>query len=210
MDKAIQERMFEPFFTTKEEGQGAGLGLATAYTIVKEHHGWIDCESEKGVGTTFFVYLLVAELQAVGSAEETHEQIPELITFDDSDFETDPLRGTEKILVISAVDRFRSIVSEMLESHDYSVLLGLDGPDGLNIFAHEKDSVDLVILDLSIQGMSGQEILAELLSTNPQARVLIVTGFTTDSTQWKGARTILNKPFKTPQLLRTVRNILDA
>ena len=143
------------------------------------------------------------------SADEDAEAIPEIISGEEVQIDLDSLRGTEKVLVIADVDRFRRILTEMLEAHDYNVLLGINIRDGLDIFAHEKDKVGLVILDLSMPGVSSQELLAELLAIDAQAQVLIVTGYTTSSAAWIGARAILNKPFNSHKLLHTVRKILD-
>jgi len=208
MDEAAQEHLFEPFFTPQEADRGTGLGLAMVYAIVREHQGWIECESEPGAGTTFSLYLPVPSLEQ--GAEAVDLGTPEIIIGDEAVLEMESLRGMEKILLIADVDRFRKILTEILERHGYTVLVGLDVRDGLNIFQFEKEEIDLVILDLTSPGMSSQEIMNRLSPLGPAARILVVTGYTEDSSSWKGAKAVLNKPFKTYQLLRAVRQVLDS
>ena len=135
---------------------------------------------------------------------------PEIVTSEEAIFDTDLLRGDEKVLVIADVDRFRKILFEMLERHGYDVHLGLDIRDGLSLFEIDRENIDMVVIDLSMPDMSSEEVLGELLALHPEVRVLVVTGFTMDSTPWHGAKAVLNKPFKTYHLLRTVRQVLDA
>ena len=208
MDAEAQEHLFEPFFTTQDPERATGLGLAMVYAIVREHQGWVGCESDPGSGTTFSIFL-----PAVDEALETSQidalDAPQIIFAQASAFDTDALRGTEKILVIADVDRYRKILTEMLERYGYEVLVGLDVRDGLNVFQFEKDTVDLVVLDLSTPGMSAREILNLLATIDPTSRVLVVSGYTADSAPWRGAMAVLNKPFKTHQFLRTVRQLLE-
>jgi CheY-like chemotaxis protein len=133
---------------------------------------------------------------------------PEIITSEDTLFDTDTLRGSEKVLIIADIDRSRKVISEMLEYHGYEALVGLDVHDGLNLFELAHQDVALVIIDLSQPDNSSREILAQLLAIQAEARVLITTGYTQDSPPWAGARAVLNKPFKTHHLLRTVRKII--
>ena len=184
MDQETRERIFEPFFSTKEEGQGTGLGLAMVYAIVKEHNGWIECDSAPGSGTTFTVNLPAGTHDARPS-EATEALEPEIITGEEAKTAIDSLHGTEPVLVIADVDRFRRILTEMLERHGYEVLLGINIRDGLNVFQHEKERMGLVILDLSAPGASSQELLAELLAIDPGARVLVVTGYATSGSAWQ-------------------------
>ena len=179
------------------------------YAIVKEHNGWIECDSAPGSGTTFSVNLPAGARDA-RTAEAAKTPEPEIVTSEEPKAAIDSLRGTEPVLIIADVDRFRRILTEMLERHGYEVLLGINIRDGLNVFQHEKERMGLVILDLSAPGASSQELLAELLAIDPRARVLVVAGYATSGAAWQGARAVLNKPFNTHRLLQTVRNILDG
>jgi len=207
MDEETQQHLFEPFFTTQDPKRSTGLGLAMVYAIIREHSGWIECESQPETGSSFSVFLPLEDSEANGESA-AGEKPPELIGSEDSPFSSEALRGTEKILLIADVDRYRNILAEMLERHDYEVLVGLDVRDGLNIFQFEKETVDLVVLDLSTPGISGQDVLNQLHTMAPAVRILVATGYTIDSTPWQGASAILNKPFKTRQFLRTVHSLL--
>jgi two-component system, sensor histidine kinase len=207
MDAETQQHIFEPFLTTQDPKRATGLGLAMVYAIIREHHGWIECESQPESGSSFSVFLSVEDPEA-NEENPGREKAPELVGSEGSPFNSETLRGTEKVLLIADIDRYRNILAEMLERHDYEVLVGLDVRDGLNIFQFEKDTVDLVVLDLSTPGISGQDVLNQLHAIAPEVRILVATGYTVDNTPWQGASAILNKPFKTRPFLRTVRSLL--
>ena len=208
MDEGTQERMFEPFFTTKQSPVPAGLGLAVVYGIIRDHGGWIDCESEPGKGTTLAIYL-PSEESRIGSNGD-HDRAAQ---------DEDPasrvvnlaaLRGEESILVIADVDRFRKILDLMLEHNGYDVHLGRGARDGIDLFRHARDDIDLVVLGLSQPGISNQEVLNELRGIDAGAKVLLVSGHPLTRSFAQGATGVLLKPFNTTQLLQTVRRILDA
>ncbi len=208
MDTEAQEHIFEPFYTTNDLDRGKGLGLATVYAIIREHQGWLECDSILNEGTTISAFI-----PAFSAADEeiaAQYSAPQIITSEGNIFETDALRGTEKILVIADADRSRKIISEMLEFHDYDVLVGLDMRDGLSLFELARADIALVILDISLPENSSRDILAQLLTIDSHAAILVTTGYTRDSSPWIGARAVLNKPFKTHHLLRTTRQIIDA
>ncbi len=208
MDDEAKEHLFEPFYSNVDIEHGKGLSLAATYSIVSEHQGWIECDSTPGEGTTISIFLPVQTDQEPTSVRALSS--PEIITSDDAIFDTDRLRGTEKILVIADVDRGRRVLSAMLEHHGYDVLVGLDIRDGLNLFEMARNDVSLVLLDLSQTNNSAREILDQILALDPDAHILATTGYTQDSTPWLGAQAVLNKPFKTHHLLRTVRSIIDG
>lgn len=208
MDDEAQEHLFEPFYSNVDIEHGKGLSLAATYSIVNEHQGWITCDSTPGQGTTISIYLPVQTDQQF--AAERARSSPEIITSDDAIFDTDRLRGAEKILIIADGDRGRRVLSAMLEHHGYDVLVGLDIRDGLNLFELAHHDVSLVVLDLSQTSNSAREILDQIIAVDPDARILATTGYTQDSTPWRGAHAVLNKPFKTHHLLRTVRRIIDG
>jgi len=208
IDSETQEHIFEPFYTTEESGISKGLGLAMVYSLVREHRGWIECKSTVGEGTVFSLFLPTGKIEV--SAPQPQVHLPEIITGDDPLHDTSSLRGDEKILIIADVDRFRKMLSEMLERHGYDVDIGLNVRDGLSLFEHDRNTIGLVIVDLSMPDSSSEEVLSELLALHPAVRVLVVTGYTTDSAPWQMAKAVLNKPFKTYHLLRTVRQVLSA
>ena len=221
MDDEVRERVFEPFFSTKQAGPGTGLGSTIVYALTRAHHGWVECASTSGEGTTISLYLPIAdqlpETDEVAQTETITLSAVESEPLDSAlfmdiggDIDPEELYGTETVLVIADIDRTRIITTEMLERHDYSVLVGIDAKDGLNIYEHEKDALALVVLDLSASDAANRETLSALLAINPGAQVLVVTGYATDADDLGGAAGVLIKPFKTDLLLRKVRDLLDA
>ncbi|MDA0335831.1 MAG: response regulator [bacterium] len=207
MDEATRERIFEPFFTTKEGGGPAGLGLAAAYGIVRDHGGWIDCESVPGRGTTMSVFLPAG----AASGEASRVAVTEASAMP-SVADLRPFRGRETVLVIADGDRFRKILDLMLERNGYQVHLGRDAGDGVNLFRHEFERLDLVIIALSqpAKATSVEDLLAELLRIDARARTLVVTARPEATPRWGAASAVMLQPFNTYQLLKTVRGILDA
>jgi signal transduction histidine kinase/CheY-like chemotaxis protein len=157
MDEEVQRQVFEPFFTTKDVDKGTGLGLATAFGIVQNHDGSIECESTIGVGTTFTVHLPTAESDVVPEAEGVVEEIP---------------RGTETLLLIDDEEVTRKSLSAYLSGQGYRILLGKDGRDGLNVYEQHEKEIALVLLDLSMPQMTGQEVLRALRDLNPNQKVI--------------------------------------
>jgi PAS domain S-box-containing protein len=195
MDEKTQERVFEPFFSTKEVNKGTGLGLATAYAIVHRYRGWFEVQSTLGVGTTFSVYLRAT--QQVSVVQETVE-------------EKEIAGGTETILIVDDEEEIRAILALMLERKGYTVLQGTDGEDGLEVFKRERNRIDLVLLDLVMPRMSGQEVLAAIHAIDPDFKVVISTGITADEVRLEGARDLISKPYRAERVLQTVRRALDS
>ena len=198
MDSETQERIFEPFFTTKEVGKGSGLGLTTVYGIVKKHDGRIEIDSERGKGTTFRIYLPIVTKQDSEEEEESGE-IP---------------GGTETILLVDDEEMIRDLGKNILEQWGYTVLLASDGQEGLNAFLQNQARIDLVILDLSMPKMSGREVLTQIRSVSPEAKVAISSGYSPEGIEKeelerRGATGFLSKPYMLFEMLRTVRNLLD-
>lgn len=208
LDPEAREHLFEPFLTPPSGDLTDGMGLATAYAVAKEHQGWIEYESSAGGGTTFTLYLPAAASDSDTSGAAPPTDAPVLLNGDGPAREGGVLGGTERILVIADVDRYRKAVTETLERHGYDVLVGLDVADGLNVFRFEKARVDLVVVDLSRPGAAGQEVLAQLRAEDPGVRVLVLTGYTAVSAPWRGALAVLNKPYKDHQLLQAVRGLV--
>ena len=206
MDDATRERIFEPFFTTKSSAGPAGLGLAAAFGIARDHGGWIECVSDAGQGTTMSIFL---PLGRPGPAEEDVVPVTDSIVTTGT-LDLRPLRGKESILVIADVDRFRKVLDLMFERHGYQVHLGRDPRDGVELFRHEYGQIDLVVLGLTQPGAPAEELLTQLLRIDSRARILVVTAQTRPASAWKGAAGVLMQPFNTYQLLKTARSIIDA
>jgi two-component system cell cycle sensor histidine kinase/response regulator CckA len=199
MDRKTLTRIFEPFFTTKEFGKGTGLGLAVVYGIVKGHDGHIMCYSEPGEGTIFKIYLPVIERVA-----ETAEARAEFSV----------RGGTEVILLVDDEQSVLRLGERILKSSGYTVLTAPDGEGALGIYRSQKELIHLVMLDLIMPGMGGKRCLEELIKVNPEVKVVIASGFSTDGGEstlmGAGARGYVSKPYEIRQMLRVVRDILDA
>jgi two-component system cell cycle sensor histidine kinase/response regulator CckA len=194
------EHIFDPFFTTKETGRGTGLGLSTVYGIVKAHHGYIYCYSEPGAGTTFKIYLPAQEA-ALPTPDQDRGPSDRLF------------KGSETILLVDDEQALRDLGSRFLSEAGYRTLLAANGEEALEVYRARKDEIDLVIMDLSMPGMGGHKCLQEILAINPQAKVVIASGYSANG-QAKvalesGAASYVAKPFRLIDLLVTVRDVLD-
>ena len=193
MDEETQGRIFEPFFTTKKAG--TGLGLATVHTIIREHRGWVACESQVGVGSTFSVYLPVAEVERSSpEVEQENDALPS---------------GTETILLIEDEEPVLDTLRLMCSRQGYKILEAHNGQEGWEVFQRERARIDLVLLDLSMPEMSGQELMAQMLDLDPEVKVIISTGYTQYQAESLGARALLPKPYGSRQALQTIRQVLD-
>lgn len=198
MDEATRKKAFEPFFTTKEVGKGTGLGLSMAYGIVKQHNGIIDVSSEPGTGTTFRIYLPLVGAEAE-QAMEPERPLPK--------------GGTETILVAEDNDALRKLVQTILETFGHKVITAEDGEDALNRFSDNADEIKLCILDLVMPRKNGREAYDAMKKVKPDARVLFISGYTSDVMYRKEIAEegldLLLKPVTPIDLMRKVREILD-
>lgn len=199
MEKEVVDRIFEPFYTTKLPGEGTGLGLAMVFGIVKSHGGHIDCHSEPGVGTVFRIYLPVAEDDTELSPAISGEM---------------PAFGTETILVVDDEELVRELGRRLLSRVGYEVVTAATGREALELYREHSTRISLVILDLMMPDMGGTECLEELLRIDPEAKVLIASGYSPNGRTREilevGARGFVSKPFKAKQMLRMIREILDT
>jgi signal transduction histidine kinase/ActR/RegA family two-component response regulator len=203
MPQEILDQVFEPFFTTKEPGKGTGLGLSIAYSIVKNHGGYIIAESEEGAGTCFRIYLPIME-----EVIEEEDESPEGDAF--------PRGNGESILVVDDEPKLREIVNKMLESFGYLVTLAAHGDEALAQYQEALDrgaAFDLVILDLAMPIMDGEQCLDCILEMNAQAKILIVTGHRSEPIDLENlqhrTRGILRKPFDLRTLLQAVKKAIE-
>jgi PAS domain S-box-containing protein len=200
MDAETQARLFEPFFTTKEKGKGTGLGLATVYGIVKQSGGHISVRSEPGQGTTVTVCLprVEAPIEPITSPARP----------------SGSLRGSETILVVEDQEEVRKLTRRILEARGYRVLVAASGADAVGVAGHAAAPIDLLLTDIIMPGMSGHEVALLLGPTQPNMRVLFVSGYTDESIvhpeMLDAGRAFLAKPFTAEALARKVREVLDA
>ena len=198
MDESVKSRIFEPFFTTKERGRGTGLGLASAYGIIKNHGGFIHVDSEKDFGTSFMIYL---------PASEKYVQ-DELGTKDEI------MKGQEAVLLIDDEEMILDVGSRMLESLGYKVMPAPGGRQGLLIYEQNMDKIDLVVLDIIMPDFGGKETFDTLRRINPAVRVLLSSGYSLDGQakeiMQSGCKGFIQKPFSMAELSKKIREILDS
>ena len=198
MDAKTQERIFEPFFTTKPRGRGTGLGLASAYGIIRNHNGAIDVTSSPGQGASFTILLPAAECEA------EYETVP---------VQDIPL-GTETILLVDDEEMVLAVAADLLETLGYRVIIAKGGHAALSAYADKGEEIDLVLLDLIMPDLSGKETFAQLKSVNPQVRVLLSSGYSLDgeaaAIMQQGCKGFIQKPFDLEQLSNKIRQVLNG
>jgi two-component system, cell cycle sensor histidine kinase and response regulator CckA len=198
MDEKTKERIFEPFFTTKELGRGTGLGLAMVYGIIKNHNGFIDVISEPGRGTTFVLYFPASKKDVVKDKPAPPEMI----------------RGTETILIVDDEPDVLAVSKEFLESLGYSVYAVKNGEEATRLYKEKEDKIDLVVLDMIMPGLSGNETFDRIREVNPSAKIILSSGYSLNSQAQqimdKGCHGFIQKPFDMTQISRLVREILDS
>jgi CheY-like chemotaxis protein len=201
MDEATRQRLFEPFFTTKPIGKGTGLGLAVVHGIVKTHRGHIDVESTPGKGTAFRLYFPIPKTNHVSSGE-TH------------DVDGDLPHGTETILVVEDEQPMRDLARGFLEAKGYRVLSATDGEEALSVFAHQRGSISLVFCDMGLPRLDGAATFLKMKELAPDVRCILVSGYLEPEVKADllraGAKAFVQKPYTPPELLRSVREALDA
>ncbi len=200
MNPETRRHIFDPFYTTKAVGKGTGLGLASVYGIVREHGGMINCYSEPGQGTVFKIYLPASFREKdVGEENDSPSEAPD--------------GGKEGVLVIDDESTVREMAKEMLEYYGYRVLCAEDGERALDMYRENASNIDLVILDLNMPGMGGYKCMQKLLEINPEARILIASGYSTDhhaqQALTSGAADFIGKPYRLQEMARKVRSALD-
>ncbi len=198
MDAEIQSRIFEPFFTTKEQGKGTGLGLSMVYGIVQQSGGSIRVYSEPGRGATFRVLLPQAKDDTEVREQESQER---------------PQPGFETVLLAEDEDMVRTLTRRILESHGYRVLEARDGREALEMAERHAGPLHLLLTDVVMPTMSGNELAQHLRMSRPEAKVLYMSGYSENLVSHQGILdadvALIEKPFAEESLLQRVREILD-
>ncbi len=198
MDKEMQGKIFDPFFTTKEMGKGTGLGLYMVHSIVTHHGGYINLYSEPGRGTRLSVYLPVAAAVDDKPPEEGEQP-----------------GGTSTILVIDDESYIRDICSDMLSSLGYEVLVAESGSEGISIFSQKRNRISLIILDMIMPRMGGEEVFQALKEIRPDAKVLLCSGYSSngfagiDRLLKDGASGFIQKPFSRQNIALAIKKVLS-
>jgi nitrogen-specific signal transduction histidine kinase/ActR/RegA family two-component response regulator len=197
MDEKTRQRIFDPFFTTREMGRGTGLGLASAYGIIKGHGGFINVYSEKGHGTTFNIYLPASDRATV-------RETPVAAAIH---------RGHETIFLVDDERMILDVTQEMLAGLGYRVLVAPGGAEALEIYRAQHETIDLVILDMIMPGMGGGEVLDGMKAVDPGVRIILSSGYSLNgmarNIMERGAMLFLQKPFHRDDLSRKVREALE-
>ncbi len=194
----IRQRIFEPFFTTKN-GLGTGLGLATVRSIVKNHKGVVKVDSEEGQGTCFEVLLPLSRGVPLHAAEKRSREVP---------------RGNENILVVDDEESVRVVMQRSLEHLGYRVMTASNGPEAIDNFAAAAPRFALVIIDMIMPLMPGDELFYRLRAIDSSVPILIASGYSSDSRTKSmirdGAIGFIQKPFAVEELAQEVRRCLDS
>ena len=197
MDESIRQQIFDPFFTTKQKSRGTGLGLASAYGIIKNHGGFITVNSEVGQGTEFNIYLPISKKRA-------EREIPT---------ETGLVKGSETILLVEDEEMVVAVGQAMLEKLGYRVIVARDGKQAVDAVKKKGDEIDLVILDLIMPVMGGDKAFDLIREIQPAMPVILSSGYSLDGQAnaivQKGCNEFIQKPFNISKLSQIVRKILN-
>ncbi len=198
MPPDVQKRIFEPFFTTKDLGQGTGLGLSTAFGIIKQFGGYMFVDSTQGVGTTFSIYLPAW----TGALEATAADGPRRLDTD--------LSGTGTVLLVEDEDPVRLFAARALRGKGYTVLEARSGEAALELLRGENPQVDLMVTDVMMPGIDGPTLIREVRKDRPSLPVVCISGYSEDALRQRIADAesvaFLPKPFSLKQLAQAVKH----
>ena len=198
MSKEILAKIFDPFFTTKAPGKGTGLGMAMVYGSIQQQGGKILVYSEPGKGTTFRIYIPLAD----GVSPETADLKQPTVS-----------GGDETILIAEDTEEVLELVTKLLESVGYRIISAHNGQEALEIFNRDPEKIDLIMLDVVMPRMGGREVYDQITKTRPQTSILFTTGFGANlvDTEFvsKEKLTLIQKPYLPNELFSTIREVLD-
>ncbi len=196
MEESTRRQIFDPFFTTKGKGRGTGLGLASAYGIVKNHHGIITVYSELGHGTTFNIHLPLSDQDAYQGDVKKNGII----------------KGSGTILLIDDEDMILEVGRAMLERLGYRVIIAASGGQALDVVKRLGNKIDLIVLDLVMPGMSGSKVFDAIRESQPHMPVILSSGYSINgqakAIMAKGCNGFLQKPFNLAELSQKIHAVM--
>lgn len=199
MSEEVQERIFDPFFTTKTREQGTGIGLATAYGIIKSHNGIIKVESTLGKGSSFMFFLPAEKTEVDSRADESERHI---------------FTGKGTVLLVDDEEGVLEVCSEMIKTLGYDVEIADSGLEAISILKTKKDQIDLVLLDMIMPGMSGVETYDEIKELVPDMKIIVSSGFSRESEidkiMEKGCEAFILKPFDIATLSEKIKSVFKS
>ncbi len=197
MEENTRQQIFNPFFTTKDKGRGTGLGLASAYGIIKNHDGFITVHSKIGHGTTFNIYLPLSD-------REAYRDVP---------LQDKLFKGSETVLLVDDEEMILEVGQAMLEKLGYRVMVADSGQQALDVIKRKGSEIDLIILDLIMPGMDGGMVFDRIKEIRPQTSVMLSSGYAingqADEIMKRGCNGFVQKPYNISELSQKVRKILD-
>jgi CheY-like chemotaxis protein len=200
MSAEVQQRIFEPFYTTKNVGAGTGLGLSTAYGIVRHAGGWIDVQSSRGVGSRFEIWLPLTELASADSGT--------------AQAAAPSANGAETLLIVEDQDDVRRMALAILRANGYRLLEAGNAEQALGLSATYAGKIDLLLTDVIMPGLNGRQLADRLVEERPGLKVLYTSGYTADVIALQGSlepgMEYLPKPFGAAQLSAKVRQVLSS
>ena len=200
MDEETQAHIFEPFYTTKGKNRGTGLGLSTAYGIVKQSKGFIWVYSELAKGTTFKIYLPQINEQTI---EHENEKLEDRVHC-----------GSDTILIVEDNESVRKLICRIIQKHGNNIFEAANGNDAVNFVKEYAGEIHLVVTDVIMPGMSGMELRSKLEVLRPGIKTLFVSGYTDNAIVNHGIldseSAFLQKPFTADGLIRKMREVMDS
>jgi CheY-like chemotaxis protein len=199
MDEALIAKIFDPFFSTKERGKGTGLGLAIVHGIVKNHNGFIDVDSTQGMGTSISLFFPAVAHQPIAQHQ--------VLLHDEE-------RRSGTVLLVDDEKLLREMLTDYLTALGYDVHTSTNGTEGLEHYRMYSDTIDVVITDLGMPEMGGEELYRELRKIDPDVKVVVSSGYLDGTTKNEllamGIKDVLTKPFKIQDINAAIRAVLAA
>ena len=203
IENRIQPRIFEPFFTTKKTGEGTGLGLAMVYSLIHNHNGFIDVESELARGTTFLLYLPAAPSGAAFADETPRAKV----------FNEKPANGNRTVLVAEDEEPMVLLLNHALSKRGYKVLIARDGEEAVKLYERHNHETDFVLLDIGLPKMNGWDVIQKLKELNPPVNVIVSSGYVDPEFRAKlqraGVKHFIDKPYTTECLADMLQSLIE-